>query len=316
MREQLSNHLKARLSYAMIKVQNGWQTRSIDELESMTSQEPSPVSPVSDVRRLFDSPRTTVMSAQFDRAGFTQSSELTTATPETVHASPQMQSRTSRLDYAYSQTNDITSPQLGQSDRTYESFWREHSTSNASKYLHTQSSGEGPSLAPPAELQPRHVRRSNAPQTQPPTLQNSNQHSFSSTASTPSATPATPPQRHATKPRTPSQNAAMEQDAVETLLFMSSPGNSGYHLPAQLPATSLRNQLSAVDRNPELGSTTGYSHTSKKPLRSNRPLSDHLDLKRPANSADIDKLLDEMPDIDSSSDEDDLKDTPQAQPYI
>ncbi|OJJ47231.1 hypothetical protein ASPZODRAFT_141977 [Penicilliopsis zonata CBS 506.65] len=31
------------------------------------------------------------------------------------------------------------------------------------------------------------------------------------------------------KPRTHSQNALMEQDAIETLLFMSSPENSGYH---------------------------------------------------------------------------------------
>lgn len=30
------------------------------------------------------------------------------------------------------------------------------------------------------------------------------------------------------KPRTPSQNAAMEKDAVETLVFMSSPKNVGY----------------------------------------------------------------------------------------
>ena len=32
-----------------------------------------------------------------------------------------------------------------------------------------------------------------------------------------------------TSQRTPSQNAAMEADAVETLLFMASPNNSGYH---------------------------------------------------------------------------------------
>ncbi len=283
----------------MIKVQNGWQTRSIDELESMTSQQPSPVSPVSDTRRPFDSPRTMLMSAQFDRAGFTQSSERTTATPEIVHPSPQ--SRTSRLDYAYPRTNDMSSPQPGLSGRTYESFWREHSTSNASKYLHTQKSGEGPSLAPPVDIQPRHTRRSDASQTQPPTLQTSNQHSFSSTGSAPSAMPATPPQRHATKPRTPSQNAAMEQDAVETLLFMSSPGNSGYHLPAQLPG---------------LASTTGYISTSNEQLRSKRPPSNHPDMRRPAHGGNIDKLLDEMPEGDSSSDEDDPKDRLQAQPNV
>ena len=39
---------------------------------------------------------------------------------------------------------------------------------------------------------------------------------------------ARPPPSH----RTPSQSAAMEADAVETLLFMASPNNSGYNLPS------------------------------------------------------------------------------------
>ena len=39
--------------------------------------------------------------------------------------------------------------------------------------------------------------------------------------------PSTPPRPPRPAQRTPSQNAAMEADAIETLLFMSSPGNSG-----------------------------------------------------------------------------------------
>ena len=275
----------------------------------MTSQQASPVSPISDLRRPYDSPRTNLMNAQFDRTGFTQSSERTTATPETMLASPQMQSRTSRLDYAYSQAGDLTSPQSGQSSRTYESFWREHSASNASRVLQNQNSTEGPSLAPPADIQPRNLRRSNTSRAQPPALPNSNQNSFSSSGSAPSTMPATPPQRHATKPRTPSQNLTMEQDAVETLLFMSSPGNSGYHPPAQLPPTTLRNQLL---RNPDLTTITSSNRNSTEQLQSSRPLSDHLELRRLTNGADIDKLLDEMPDDGSSSDDDDFKDSRRA----
>ena len=300
----------------MVKVQNGWQTRSIDELENMTSQHVTPISPVSDLRRAYDSPRSHLMNAQFDRTEFIQSSERTTATPERVHPSPQVYSRTSRLDYAYSQTDDIDSPQTGQSSRTYESFWREHSASNASRYLHTQNLAEGPSLAPPADILPHNVRRSSGSQAQPPALQTNNQHSFSSSGSAPSAMPATPPQRHAMKLRTPSQNAAMEQDAVETLLFMSSPGNSGHHPPNQLPVTSLRNRFSTVDRNPHSKAATSSNPTSSEQLRPTKPLSDPLDSRRLVNGADIDKLLDEMPDEISSSDEDDLKNIRVAQPYV
>ena len=282
----------------------------------MTSQQASPISPVADLRRPYDPTRTNLMNAQFDKTRFTQFSERTTATPETVHHSPQMQSRTSRLGYAYSQTKDMISSRPEQPYRTYESFWREHSASNASRYLHTQNSAGGPSLAPPADIQPCNVRQSNALQAQLPLLQTSNQHSVSSSGSALSAVPATPPQKYALKPRTPSQNAAMEQDAVETLLFMSSPGNSGYHPPAQLPATTLRSQLSAVDRKPSLTTTTGSNRASNEQLGPNRALSDHLDLRRLVNSADIDKLLDEMPDEVSSSDEDDQKHTWQPQPYV
>ena len=297
----------------MVKVQNGWQTRSLDELECMTSQNASPVSPFSDLRRLYDSPTTNLMNAQLDRTGFVQSSERTTATPETLQASPQMQTRTSKLDYAYSQGNDMTSPQSGQSGRTYESFWREHSASNTSRFLRNQSSTEGPSLAPPADIQPRHVRRSHISRAQPPALQTSDQNSFSSSESAPSAMPTTPPQRYTMKPRTPSQNLAMEQDAVETLVFMSSPGNSGYHPPAQSSTTTLRNQLSS---NPDLATISGSNRNSTDQLRPSRPLSDHLDSRRLTNGADIDKLLDEMPDDGSSSDEEDLRNTQQAQTYI
>jgi hypothetical protein len=57
---QLSAQLKTRLSYAMTKVQNGWEKQSLEELEDMTSQRGSPVSAPgrSDgTQPSFDSPR-------------------------------------------------------------------------------------------------------------------------------------------------------------------------------------------------------------------------------------------------------------------
>src|SRR5690242_3882729 len=48
---QLSAELRTRLSYAMIKVNHGWQGRSLDEVESLASQAASPASSTSTVHR-------------------------------------------------------------------------------------------------------------------------------------------------------------------------------------------------------------------------------------------------------------------------
>jgi hypothetical protein len=54
---QLSAQLKTRLSYAMVKVQNGWEKQSLDELEEVQSQRSSPNSaPGRSDRLVFDSP--------------------------------------------------------------------------------------------------------------------------------------------------------------------------------------------------------------------------------------------------------------------
>ena len=74
---------------------------------------------------------------------------------------------------------------------------------------------------------------------QPGSYQTLSRHSITSVPGTPPPTHSSQPQSNlqystpvaaaSAKGRTPSQNAIMEQDAIETLLFMSSPGNSGYH---------------------------------------------------------------------------------------
>ena len=54
---QLSAQLKTRLSYAMVKVQNGWEKQSLDELEESQSQRGSPNSaPGRGASLTFDSP--------------------------------------------------------------------------------------------------------------------------------------------------------------------------------------------------------------------------------------------------------------------
>ena len=89
--------------------------------------------------------------------------------------------------------------------------------------------------------------------------------------------------------RTPSQKAAMEQDAIETLMFMSSPGNSGYHPPpppSQTHTPSRRSQLGAAD--------TAMSNSRTK----RGGMLDGLDL---GNEENIDRILDQMPAGSSSS---------------
>ena len=57
-RMQLSAQLKTRLSYAMVKVQNGWEKQSLEELEEVHSQRGSPNSAPGGSRVTFDSPST------------------------------------------------------------------------------------------------------------------------------------------------------------------------------------------------------------------------------------------------------------------
>lgn len=58
-RTQLSAQLKTRLSYAMVKVQNGWEKQSLDELEESQSQRGSPNSaPGRSDHPAFESPAT------------------------------------------------------------------------------------------------------------------------------------------------------------------------------------------------------------------------------------------------------------------
>jgi len=111
----------------MVKVNNGWQSHSIDEVESLASQAGSPTSSTSTLhgrRNPITSPRTAMIA---------------------------------NIQGYSSNISSITQPPIGDFDlysrhdqpsRTYESFWRDHSTSSYPTYR--QSSNQpthSPSLS-------------------------------------------------------------------------------------------------------------------------------------------------------------------------
>lgn len=159
----------------MVKVQNGWQTRSLDELESIASASPrSHASPFQGLGR---------------------------GSPSSPRGPP-ISKMTRKWSDSSSSESSLTGPRS-----TLPSV-----TSNTLKPNGHRS------LAPPADIVPSSRRRPTPNEAAWHGLSTSQPHSQSlSSQSRPSSQ------------RTPSQNAAMEADAVETLLFMASPSNSGYH---------------------------------------------------------------------------------------
>ncbi|KAG6032176.1 hypothetical protein E4U41_007299 [Claviceps citrina] len=169
----LSAELKTRLSYAMVKVNHGWQGRCLDEVETLASQRASPTSSSS-----------TVHGGTASLAG-----------PQLpVRASP------SQMYFANMEPDVLR--------------WNPDSAAHPSPL-----SGK-PTLGPPATIQPSlpmsaprcNPRRNSNPRYAPTMLS----HSHSASPSAESTTPMMP---------SPHKNVR-EQDAIESLLFMSSPKNS------------------------------------------------------------------------------------------
>ena len=160
---QLSQQLRTRLTYAMIKVQNGWQHRSLDEVESLASA----------------SPRSTTFNHYSDNAHLLSPRAVLTA-------------QLARHNSDSSSNSDSQPP-----PRRDPILMSPPSSRKA--------------LAPPANI----ISRATQQQRRRPTP-NVQVQIVSQSASRPTV-----------KHRTPSQNAAMEADAVETLLFMASPNHSG-----------------------------------------------------------------------------------------
>ena len=188
---QLSAELRTRLSYAMVKVNHGWQTRSLDEVESLASQQASPASSTSTVHRRqassSASPRLTASGAPWPQVHFAKEPVVST---------------------------------------------RRMSNSPPSSAGSNGTAQNKPMLAPPAPIQPSssmpaprsNPRRNSNPHYMPTMLSHSHSASPQPSSMTPNGYPRS---SQAGDPLTysPHKNVR-EQDAIESLLFMSSPGNS------------------------------------------------------------------------------------------
>lgn len=149
----------------------------------------------------------------------------------------------------------------------------------------------------------------------PPVLQTTTNLSQSSNGSDIQSTPLTPGRGHPTDAilQTPTQKSIQEQDAIETLLFMSSPGHSslGQAFPQPQGQTSqaqspLRTEFggplrSAQSRRVEFSESQRLPPESPNPGRRRRPLSGAGQLR----DDEFHKMLDSMPDHDDDSTDDD-----------
>ncbi|KAK0642082.1 hypothetical protein B0T16DRAFT_336262 [Cercophora newfieldiana] len=209
---ELSAELKARLSYAMVKVNHGWQGHSIEQVETLASHAASPTSSNSTIHL---------------RTGSS--------------ASPQLSNGSHR-------GSNNTTPATGLSHqfpvRHGDPVWREVGRTGSTASPVSPVKGTH-ALAPPVSIQPsRHLnnpRRNSNPKLTPTFLSGSH--------ASPNAGPHTPghpsPYLGTAQQRTPlvdpiifspHQNVR-EQDAIESLLFMSSPGNSA-NLKHAFPSSS------------------------------------------------------------------------------
>ncbi|KAL8314944.1 hypothetical protein RB593_008508 [Gaeumannomyces tritici] len=205
---ELSAELKARLSYAMVKVNNGWQSHNIEQVETLASRAASPSS-----------------------------------TASTLHGR-QGSSASPRLHSASSRGTDSTSPTAGGPaplPSVHQRRQHHRSGSLASRPYATSAMSPpprlkpAPSLAPAVSIQPSrsvvHPRRNSNPAFTPTFLSHSGHYASPRTPADASSMNGTPRQTTARTPLvdpilfSPHQNVR-EQDAIESLLFMSSPGNS------------------------------------------------------------------------------------------
>ncbi|RVX75664.1 hypothetical protein B0A52_00020 [Exophiala mesophila] len=204
---KISQQLRTKLKYAMLKVQNGWQSRNFDEVESLASQ----------------SPRSIV-------SAFHQPTEFSLLSPRTAMA---------RKYHRASSESDSSESTLAIDNRP-----------PTASPTHSSASPRR-ALAPPADIVPTSRRR--------PTPNTSYQKPHPSHHQTRPLHPDRPMPNQ----RTPSQNAVLEADAVETLLFMASPSNSGHYPPTRSSQDS-SSQLFSSQTSPLRAQFSQTSMTSPK----------------------------------------------------
>ena len=301
--------MRTRLSYAMIKVQNGWQAHNINDLEFMASKKSAPEFMLLGGQRRRDSDIPNILSICESGAPHPARRAITT---REFNSSPIQTPKIPTapddpLEHSRSSKHRSLPDKIG---ATYESFWRKHEESGSLKPPEVSSPlHRGPSLAPPLDIIPRKGRRIGSPVIQSPPVRTKALHSIDNEACPDSTIhPTTPPTTVPSKVRTPSQQLAVEKDAVETLLFMSSPGNSGHQPPVTMSGTPLRSSFAPqtyqtadhlISRNHQPGNFTRQSRSI------NTLTTQDISFGRLISDLEINRILDEMPDT-SGSDDDDL----------
>ncbi|KAK0736191.1 hypothetical protein B0T21DRAFT_411383 [Apiosordaria backusii] len=211
---EVSAELKARLSYAMVKVNRGWQTHSIDEVEDLASKAASPTSSNSTIHLRNGSSASPQLSGGSQRA----SNNTTPATAFTQQLPGRLGDHYGRESPLMASRGSSTSP------------------------IKNAAAG----LAPPVSIQPSlhsiHPRRHSNPRLTPSLLSASYQASSYPGPLSPGQLlgyASTSQHRSSLADAmgfSPHQNNA-EKDAIESLLFMSSPGNSA-NLKHAFPSSS------------------------------------------------------------------------------
>ncbi|KAL1841077.1 hypothetical protein VTJ49DRAFT_7408 [Mycothermus thermophilus] len=235
---EVSAELKARLSYAMVKVSHGWQAHTIDQVETLASQVASPTSSASTIHLRNGSSTSPQLSAVSHRAS--------------------------------NNTSPATNPHNQASGRPGNSQWKDSpdSTSRGGSASPVKTSH---GLAPPVSIHPApqtgsNPRRAPDPGRVPPFLS----HQSSPRLGSHSSPYLAPTRHHSAIPETmlvsPHTNVR-EQDAIESLLFMSSPGNSA-NLKHAFP-TSSSQPLPTAHAPPQRTPLPG--HQPRKTLPSSRP---------------------------------------------
>ena len=220
---KLAADLKTKLTYAMLKVNNGWQRNNIDQIEQLASQKASPTSATfreSIRRRAYTSPRYTAPSLKRGGSSGSSDSDSYLGSPNTATFTPIKGSTIGFGTQTSSpQTNAWPSRPFPQNAHG--------KAASASGVMAAHSSlaaaTSTPVLAPPADISSPTRNRRSEMSYKTPSLPSSVhlKHLPNSMA------PRTPGQNpRATLIRTPTEQARAEKDALDTLMFMSSPGNS------------------------------------------------------------------------------------------
>ena len=212
MHVQLSAQLKTRLSYAMIKVQNGWEKQSLDELEEVHSQRGSPSSAPGGSRAAFDSP--SIVDYRRRPSAVSEKSDHMMISPVS----------NSKRSHALNPRQCCQPPRFYSANELI-AYWRstnKPAMSAAANLISITGGNAELGLAPAPDFETGRRRRASGTRPPPPLL-GSAQRKHNSDPGASSRAP-TPPRAGIL--RMPSQQA--EKDAVDTLLFMSSPKNSQY----------------------------------------------------------------------------------------